>query len=335
MAAPGQTIVVEPATPAETDAIRLLPNDPHCRQHVAYWNAAPGKVKLHRVVRLQEPLTHYQRRTGMIKTTLQWGQRKLALVLLEFLTLFASPGDIVVYAGAAPGTNIAFLAGLFQDVEFHLYDPREFNRLVRQHSNIKTYRQYFTDQTARSYAGLSNILFVSDIRTGTDIDSDDVFERRVWEDMLAQQRWYRLMEPKKAHLKFRLPYSVAGQPTDGALEYLSGTVIIQPWAKVTSTEGRLVPDGLTREWSFKWYEDCMFQHNVVTRTSIHPHTVKAPGLDHCFDCASEVSILQQFLLKTTGVAPDAEVEKLSRRISVIISDGRYTLATYTPRRDEE
>ena len=41
---------------------------------------------------------------------LHWGQRKLLLSEIEFLTLYAAPGDLVLYAGAAPGGHIPYLA---------------------------------------------------------------------------------------------------------------------------------------------------------------------------------------------------------------------------------
>jgi hypothetical protein len=57
-----------------------------------------------------------------------WGQRKLLLSEIEFLTDWAplDRDSIVVYAGAAPGTHIAFLAEMFPRLSFVLVDPSEF-----------------------------------------------------------------------------------------------------------------------------------------------------------------------------------------------------------------
>jgi hypothetical protein len=54
------------------------------------------------------------------------GQRKLLLSEIEFLTLFARPGDVVVYAGAAPGYHIPYLLDLFPFIKMVLVDPRQF-----------------------------------------------------------------------------------------------------------------------------------------------------------------------------------------------------------------
>ena len=46
---------------------------------------------------------------------------------IEFLTLFSSSGDTVLYAGAGPGGHISFLAEqLFPSLQFVLVDPVDF-----------------------------------------------------------------------------------------------------------------------------------------------------------------------------------------------------------------
>eukprot|EP01113_Clastostelium_recurvatum_P023758 TRINITY_DN2832_c0_g1_i4.p1 TRINITY_DN2832_c0_g1~~TRINITY_DN2832_c0_g1_i4.p1 ORF type:complete len:249 (+),score=62.08 TRINITY_DN2832_c0_g1_i4:51-797(+) len=81
--------------------------------------------------------TPYQRRQGEAKTVDHWGQRKLLLSEIEFLSRFASASAagpssssssssssmVVVYAGAAPGTHIPFLQRLFPRLRWILVDP--------------------------------------------------------------------------------------------------------------------------------------------------------------------------------------------------------------------
>lgn len=55
-----------------------------------------------------------------------WGQRKLLMVEIYFLTTYGHLSKNVIYAGAAPGMHIAFLSHLFKDHKFYLYDPSEF-----------------------------------------------------------------------------------------------------------------------------------------------------------------------------------------------------------------
>lgn len=49
------------------------------------------------------------------KLSTGWGQRKLVMMEICFLSRYASPGDLVVYAGAAPGIHIPYLAGYLVD----------------------------------------------------------------------------------------------------------------------------------------------------------------------------------------------------------------------------
>jgi hypothetical protein len=116
-----------------------------------------------------------------------WGQRKLLLSEIEFLTHYAEPGITVVYAGAAPGTHIPYLAGLFPGVSFVLVDPNKFNCVSS--GRIVVRQEYFTHevrasgrvikacnapllmkgrsgdhQVAKEFVG-KKTLFISDIRT--------------------------------------------------------------------------------------------------------------------------------------------------------------------------
>ncbi len=71
----------------------------------------------------------YRRRTNDLKTVLHWGQRKLLISEVEFLTQYVEPEQetTLVYAGAAPGTHILFLAEMFPTLHFILVDPRPFS----------------------------------------------------------------------------------------------------------------------------------------------------------------------------------------------------------------
>ncbi len=64
-------------------------------------------IKFQRVVDADYPTLPYRRRKGEEKTVVHWGQRKLLLSEIEFLTLYGQEGHPVVYAGAAPGELLA------------------------------------------------------------------------------------------------------------------------------------------------------------------------------------------------------------------------------------
>ena len=113
----------------------------------------------------------------------------------------------------------------------------------RSSAQIKIRQEYFTSKTAREFSGRKDVLFVSDIRTAdtTKLTESEV-EDYVMQDNKAQAEWYRIIQPKKAMLKFRLPFPdrVGG----GISTYLDGDVFLPVWGGQTTTETRLVPFGV-------------------------------------------------------------------------------------------
>jgi hypothetical protein len=199
---------------------------------------------------------------------LHLGQLKLFFSELIFLTLFAKPGDKVIYVGAAPGYHTTKLADLFPDVNFDLWDPREFE--VEPRKNIKLYNEFFTDTSANTYLqnNIQNnerILFMCDLRTlkiGTykKFKNIDKMDELVDDDMKMQRRWCRIIKPYYAYLKFRLPYEIP------KTKYLSGTIYLQPYTKV-STETRLLTNNYDDEiiYDNMEFQDKLAYHNGYTR----------------------------------------------------------------------
>jgi len=271
--------------------------------------------------------TRYSRRQGEAKTVDHWGQRKLLFSEIEFLTLYGDKGCTIVYAGAAPGTHIKYLSEeLFPDVNFVLVDPAPFD--VKETDKIKIINDFYTDELAMKYSkknGYDKLLFVSDIRSMSASMSDRDKEERVKIDMKCQAEWHKIMEPTATMLKLRMPY-VAGTTT-----YLSGKVFFPIWGGRTTTETRLVvTSNEERVYDHNEYEDLMFHHNTITRTSYFEHDVKGEGLDHCFDCSSEIFVLGQYIRKHMAetVKEDAvngEIAWMSKHISRVISNNGRTL----------
>lgn len=75
--------------------------------------------------KISRPLTYIPNRKN-IKAQLHWGQRKLLLSEIQFITMYASKAKYVIYAGAAPGMHTLFLSELFPNHKFILIDPVEF-----------------------------------------------------------------------------------------------------------------------------------------------------------------------------------------------------------------
>jgi hypothetical protein len=174
-----------------------------------------------------------------------WGQRKLLMMEIEFLCNFASPGDIILYVGAAPGIHIPYLATtLFPFLNFILYDPGifAFDPITENITNVKIFNTFFRDDDIKLYCTASNsnessdknsailnkLLFISDVRRLQ--YNEDI----VKEDLYLQSEWCKQLRPKSSMLKFRLPYG------NGYTSYLKGTILCQAYIGQKSTESRLV-----------------------------------------------------------------------------------------------
>ena len=139
------------------------------------------------------PTEKYTRRQGEAKTVEHWGQRKLLFSEIEFLTLYGHLAKKVVYAGSAPGTHTNWLSELFPEHAWILVDPAPFDAKATDKITIK--QDYFTDEFALTFAGQDS-LFICDIRSMDEAHDDDSKEVRVFTDMIWQQKWVEIMQPK-------------------------------------------------------------------------------------------------------------------------------------------
>ena len=293
-----------------------------------------------RILKNDTPRLKYYKNGNKLKSVIHWGQRKLLMVEIEFLTNFSDEYDTVLYAGAAPGNHIYTLAKMFPTLKFILFDVNEFS--VKQTNNIKIYKQYFTDETAKLFENRDDILFISDIRTAQPLKmGPEEIELRVEKDNNSQKDWYKILNCKKTMLKCRLPWSVSPYNkfakkdtkktwvTEGGEKfcYLKGDIYIQPWAPQSSTEFRLVLGPYDKNkgpemtvYNNTEYEEKMFYFNNCIRPSIFEHNVKLTGLDKCYDCTSEVYILTRYLERysepevLTSNRINKEVAELSKSI---------------------
>jgi hypothetical protein len=233
------------------------------------------------------------------------GQRKLFLVEMELLTNFLSDAGknvIILYAGAAPAIHIPLFIELFPNCIWHLYDPAKF--AIKENKNIKIYNKFFTDETAKEWNKKCDI-FICDIRLDNKVD----FENQVNTDMKMQDRWTRLIEPRKgASLKFRPPYTYE----DILYEYINGRILWQMCPPKASTETRLIVDAkdanmhsLPMKISIRAYQNLCAEHNIIDRPwktykILHLDVKHILGYDRCFDCTCEAMCWLSYMkLKNT------------------------------------
>jgi len=276
-----------------------------------------------RILQADDERLPYKRRKGEMKTVIHWGQRKLLMSEIEFLTLYGTTSRMVVYAGAAPGTHIAFLSDMFPELHFYCVDPAPFT--VKETDKITIVQDLFSDEMAQKLGEeYPSLLFISDIRSADwERHNDSVIEEKVQRDMVMQKEWHMRMKPTHSMLKFRLPWAA------GTTSYLDGDVYLPVWGPITTTETRLITKENTVaeiEYDHKKYEEQLFFFNTVTRPALYEHDVTdGEGIDHCYDCRAEVHIISLYLEKFKAVPEDKlakEVSLMSKKISKQIATGR-------------
>jgi SAM-dependent methyltransferase len=296
------------------------------------------------------PREKYRTRSNEWKGVIHWGQRKLLLTEIEFLTIFLkqymdTKPVYMIYAGAAPGTHVMYLSSLFPTVHFELYDPRDFSTCLNENDMINTHVQYFTDETAGQWVETDHldktILLVSDIRTGEPGKMSDIeVENLVKIDHEWQQTWYRIMNPKMAMFKFRLPWD------DEKTEYLDGDIYIQPYPPATSTETRLIVSyncGM-KTYDNRQYEEQLFYYNNYERNMeytnciSHIKPIYKEWLKNEYDYAAEVHILREYICMANPTCINTYLEqKIIQMVSHISRtlSNRRTLQTIQPIKDHK
>lgn len=268
------------------------------------------------------------------KTACHFGQRKLLMSEIEFLTMHARRHDTVVYAGAAPGTHIPLLVWMFRSLEltFVLVDPVldtdvtwegcvKYKSLFELNGDGPTYASYWKDKP--------NVLFISDVRSKEGGDEDTPTNEDVVRDMAMQREWVDLMRPRAGMLKFRLPWvpknRKTGKRPPTIVEYIAGDIHLPVWGPPRTTETRLVftrdQEGV-KEYDAIRYEDEMYHFNTVTRMSRYPRLTAGC---QCYDCAAEATILRNYV----KLFEPREVERLWVRV-----DGwRDRITAHNPNQD--
>ena len=249
-------------------------------------------------------------------TTEHWGQRKLLLTEIEFLTNYGlDESYLVIYVGAASCVYLEYLSSLFPDLYFRLYDTKRIP--VRQTNRIEIQSEPFSDQLARRYAvDKKKILFICNVRTFGETSNPDSLVMR---DMQSQKTWCEVLQPQASLLNFRLILS------EQKTKYFQGDLVIEPWASKRTNECRLVVTKTSRSINYdtqKFLNSLQYFHHV-DRVQYYDHdmdSVATEGLDHCYDCRAEIFILHEYLTKVKRYHSNTEIRKEIARMSHAISE---------------
>ena len=238
------------------------------------------------------------------KTARHFGQRKLLISEIEFLTMHARFNDTVVYAGAAPGTHIDFLKSIFIDLnlKYVLIDP-EFE-CVQEHRKprgclcvAERFELLGSRENSAEFWSGKGVLFISDVRTSTAGRGNTPLQSDVESNMAMQLEWVKKMRPRAGMLKFKLPFC------DQVVPYLKGEIFLPIWGRQRTAESRLIftdadafenNNLINHTYSARDYEKEMFYFNTVTRMSAYQWPKHGC---RCYDCVAESLVLALFFQK--------------------------------------
>lgn len=242
------------------------------------------------------------------KSTLHNGQLKLLLSTMYFFHHYVKPSKntIVIYAGAAHGYNIGINIYPKFIKKWILIDPAsKWDPRLSRRSDVEIIKDFFNDAMAeelrKKYSEAipeTSLVFISDIR----LDPDD---ESVTRDNADQIRWVKILRPDSYCLKSRFCYSYCdnnGCRYDLTNNYLSGDLVIQPYAPLSSTESRLMKTNYKRiilkDYDCNEYESRFFTFNKFIRCCDYRQVsgidLRKYGYDNCFDCTFFYMIVSDF-----------------------------------------
>lgn len=240
-------------------------------------------------------------------SVLYYGQLKLFISELEFLTPFYSRDDItVLYAGASLGYHILYLVDLFPKMQFILVDPDTISlqkmtpsiikdlKLQTSYENVMSRITFINKVLTESEESETHVpikslrqvgremLFISDIRNPIirDASGDETMHQCiVHADMELQRRLLLQLDPEQSLLKCRMPWTLL-QLDDGShvnhrkYTYLQCSHIrYQVYTSPQSHETRML---VTRDdaknitcYDGAVYEQAMQNFQINTRRTIH------------------------------------------------------------------
>lgn len=261
----------------------------------------------------EEQSVKYTDKYAFFKYGVHWGQLKLLLSEVEFLTIALKEARerkftklTLIYAGSAHGIHIPYLYDLFSpaiELKFILVDPANFDAQLfhpRYAGKVVIYNGFYDNERIAQMreehplAADEYLCFCSDVRINPD-------ERAVMADMKMQFDWWHKMNaddyaPDLSMFKFRLPWEEQGMS-----EYPKGDIHLQVYAGETSGETRLiVPKRAPMHlYDDAAYEHLCFKHNVYRRSNTYltPEfgvlslTTSEVQLCNCYDCTCFVRIM--------------------------------------------
>nr|WIL05027.1 Cap-specific mRNA 2'O methyltransferase [Cedratvirus duvanny] len=159
--------------------------------------------------------------------------------------------DLILVSLGKQTSFIKKLLSTFPDLNIHCYYAGEHIR----HERIKNFGN-FDDERALYYSTKKVFLLVNGCSARPYRDILTYFKSMM--DKIP--RWYRLVKPKHCLVRFFLPYP--GEKID-CLSFLDGDLLAMPFN--TAPVCYLVPNGKTKKWDVREFDERMAHHVQVDR----------------------------------------------------------------------
>lgn len=291
-----------------------------------------------------------------------WKERKMLIGDIDFLSrLSKNHFHIVVYAGSSSGKHIKILSDMFQNIEFHLYDTKEFSKNIIGQPRIKINPYYinnnivedrgnFTDKVAEYYNKLSSkavIVFISRIKSN--LSTDELLKI----NQSQQENWIKIMKPVISMVRFKIPYE-----KNDVYPYLNGELRFNCWDMGNSDETRLIviPPFSLKNRKYSTYRENMSWYNLVLRNENLSNTMLESfgiplrmtlrnfwnrylnddkNMELGFDFVFELKIITFYLQNYASNINYEEYTRLLDYINSILMSENTTFSSYFAEEEEE
>jgi len=236
-------------------------------------------------------------------TTVYWSERQYLILFLEFMLKHGHRSKRVICTGAGPGREVPFIAGLFPEHVFELYEEKIPFQVDHVPGKIELHSGHdgaLTEEKARALgkAGARPLFIYNASPIPGVAQMDQNIERKAAEELAKQTQIHTAMKPVASLLEFSLPWK------KGSTSAPVGEIWLPIWGKSTGTVGRLVSTSTeVVQYDHTKFEEQMFFFNTMTRANAFKHDAdcsKVHGMDHCYDCAAEAMVVRDFLVAHKG-----------------------------------
>lgn len=243
-------------------------------------------IPFHRILNMNHaPELEYRRTRVNVRHA---GQLKLMCSEIAFLNEFKGAKHTVVYAGAAPGTHIPCLVGMFPEMRFVLIDSQPS---AVSDARCEIIQGLMTDGLASELVERlgNDILFISDVRVAPvgKGETDREHQTRIQRDMEAQMGWHNILNPTAAMFKFRLPWDL-----EPYTSYLQGDIHFPVFGRHLTHEARLV---VKRGAALVSYDNGKYERQMAFFNRVQRVAIYDDG--RCYDCTAFREIVGEYLGK--------------------------------------